>query len=81
MYRSIQRIKQSIQFAIAENYLKKELFHLYKNKKYKTVIVYLTYEELKRWKKHTFSQIRLQKVKDLFIFYCYRGLVYWSVYL
>jgi len=76
VYRSIQRVKKIIQFAIAENYLKKDPFHLYKNKKYKTVIVYLTDEELKRLEKHTFSQIRLQQVKDLFIFCCYTGLAY-----
>ena len=76
VYRSIQRVKKIIQFAIAENYLKKDPFHLYKNKKYKTVIVYLTDEELKRLEKHTFNQIRLQQVKDLFIFCCYTGLAY-----
>jgi site-specific recombinase XerD len=76
VYRSIQRVKKIIQFAIAENYIKKDPFHLYKNKKYKTVIVYLTHEELKRFEKHTFSQVRLQQVKDLFIFCCYTGLTY-----
>jgi site-specific recombinase XerD len=76
VYRSIQRVKKIIQFAIAENYLKKDPFHLYKNKKYKTIIVYLTDEELKRLEKHTFSQVRLQQVKDLFIFCCYTGLAY-----
>jgi site-specific recombinase XerD len=76
VYRSIQRVKKIIQFAIAENYLKKDPFHLYKNKKYKTVIIYLTDEELKRLEKHTFNQIRLQQVKDLFVFCCYTGLAY-----
>jgi len=76
VYRSIQRVKKIIQFAIAENCLKKDPFHSYKNKKYKTVIVYLTDEELKRLEKHTFSQVRLQQVKYLFIFCCYTGLAY-----
>ena len=76
VYRSIQRVKKIIQFAVGENYLKKDPFHLYKNKKYKTVIVYLTDEELKRLEKHTFNQVRLQQVKDLFIFCCYTGLAY-----
>jgi integrase/recombinase XerD len=48
VYRSIQRVMKIIQFAISENYLQRDPFHLYKNKKYKTVIVYLTDEELKR---------------------------------
>ena len=76
VYRSIQRVKKIIQFAISENYLKKDPFHLYKNKKYKTVIIYLTDEELKKLEKHNFNQERLQQVKDLFIFCCYTGLAY-----
>ena len=76
VYRSIQRIKKIIQFAISENYLKKDPFHLYKNKKYKTVIIYLTDVELKKLEKHNFSQERLQQVKDMFIFCCYTGLAY-----
>jgi integrase/recombinase XerD len=76
VYRSIQRVKKIIQFAISENYLQKDPFHLYKNKKHKTIIVYLTDEELKQLEKHTFSQPRLQQVKDLFIFCCYTGLAY-----
>jgi integrase/recombinase XerD len=76
VYRSIQRVKKIIQFAISENYVQRDPFHLYKNKKYKTVIVYLTDEELKQLEKHTFSQPRLQQVKDLFIFCCYTGLAY-----
>lgn len=76
VYRSIQRVKKIIQFAISENYLKKDPFHLYKNKNYKTVIVYLTDEELKKLEQHNFSQKRLQQVKDLFVFCCYTGLAY-----
>lgn len=76
VYRSMQRVKKIIQFAISENYLKKDPFHLYKNKKYKTVIVYLTDEELKRLEYHKFSQKRLEQVKDMFIFCCYTGLAY-----
>ena len=76
VYRSIQRVKKIIQFAISENYLKKDPFHLYKNKKHKTVIIYLTDVELKKLEKHNFRQERLQQVKDLFIFCCYTGLAY-----
>jgi site-specific recombinase XerD len=76
VYRSIQRVKKIIQFAISENYLKKDPFHLYKNKKHKTVIIYLTDLELKKLEKYNFSQVRLQQVKDMFIFCCYTGLAY-----
>ena len=76
VYRSIQRVKKIIQFSISENYLKKDPFHLYKNKKHKTVIIYLTDVELKELEKYNFRQERLQQVKDLFIFCCYTGLAY-----
>ena len=76
IYRSMQRVKKIIQFAIDENYLQKNPFSLYKNKKYKGAIVYLTDEELKRLMHHNFTQKRLQQVKDMFVFCCYTGLAY-----
>ncbi|NQY31394.1 MAG: site-specific integrase [Flavobacteriaceae bacterium] len=76
IYRSMQRVKKIIQFAIDENYLQKNPFSLYKNKKYKGVIVYLTDEELKKLMNHQFTQKRLQQVKDMFVFCCYTGLAY-----
>jgi len=38
IYRNMQRVKKMIQFAIDENYLQKNPFSLYKNKKYKGVL-------------------------------------------
>jgi len=76
IYRSMQRLKKIIQFSIAENYLQRDPFNLYKNKKHKTKIVYLSSQELKLLENHNFSQERLQKVKDLFVFCCYTGLAY-----
>ena len=76
IYRSMQRVKKIIHFAIAENYLQRDPFNLYKNKKHKTKIVYLSVEELDKLENHNFNQLRLQKVKDLFVFCCYTGLAY-----
>lgn len=76
VYRSLQRVKKIILFAIAENYLQKDPFMLFKNKKYKTEIVYLTGDELNRLENHSFTQDKLQKVKDMFVFCCYTGLAY-----
>ena len=76
IYRSMQRVKKVIQFAIDENYLQSNPFSLYKNKKYKGVIVYLTEPELKKLMNHKFTQKRLQKIKDMFVFCCYTGLAY-----
>jgi site-specific recombinase XerD len=72
----MQRVKKIIHFAIAENYLQRDPFNLYKNKKHKTKIIYLSVEELNKLEKHHFNQLRLQKVKDLFVFCCYTGLAY-----
>lgn len=76
IYRSIQRVKKIIQFAIAENFIQRDPFNLYKNKKYKTKIVYLTVDELNNLENHLFAQDKLQKVKDMFVFCCYTGLAY-----
>ena len=76
IYRSMQRLKKIIQFSIAENYLQRDPFNLYKNKKHKTKIIYLSTQELKLLEKKNFGQERLQKVKDLFVFCCYTGLAY-----
>ena len=76
IYRSMQRVKKIIQFAIDENYLQKNPFSLYKNKKYKGAIVYLTDVELKKLMHHQFTQKRLEQIKDMFVFCCYTGLAY-----
>jgi len=76
IYRNMQRVKKMIQFAIDENYLQKDPFSLYKNKKYKGVIVYLTDVELNKLMNHSFAQKRLQQIKDMFVFCCYTGLAY-----
>lgn len=72
----IQRVRQVIRFAISEGYLDKDPFMLYKAKRYKKVVVYLTPEELKLVEKHQFYQKRLEQVRDMFIFCCYTGLAY-----
>jgi len=58
VYRSIQRVKKIIQFAIAENYLQRDPFVLFKNKKYRSQIVYLTVEELNLLENHSFTRSR-----------------------
>jgi site-specific recombinase XerD len=76
IYRSMQRFKKIIQFAIDENYLQTNPFNLYKNKKYKGTIVYLNELELKKLMHYNFSQKRLEKVRDMFVFCCYTGLAF-----
>ena len=74
--KSIQRVRKIIKLAISEGFISKDPFLLYKPKRVVKNIVYLTTEELKSLEEYSFNQVRLQLVKDLFIFCCYTGLAY-----
>lgn len=74
--KTIQRVRKIIKLAIAEGFLVRDPFLLYKPKKVQLRIVYLTPEELNILENFTFKQQRLQQVKDMFIFCCYTGLAY-----
>lgn len=76
IYKSIQRFRKMIRLAISRNYINKDPFMLFKAKRYKKEIVFLTTKELKKLKEHSFKQVRLQQVRDMFIFCCYTGLAY-----
>jgi len=70
----IQRFRKVIKYAIAEDYLNKDPFMLYKPKTVKKKVIFLTKEELQKLENVEFEFERLQRVKDLFIFCCYTGL-------
>lgn len=74
--KAIQRFRKVIKFAMAEDYLSKDPFILYRPIVKKKEVVFLTRTELKKIEDFTFSQERLQSVKDMFIFCCYSGLPY-----
>lgn len=74
--KKIQRFRKVVKVAVAESYLDKDPFILYKTKTVRTEVVFLSPEELKTLEEHTFTQPRLQFVKDLFVFCCYTGLPY-----
>lgn len=76
IYKSIQRFRKMIRLGVSMNYLSKDPFMLFKAKRYKKDIIYLTTKELDRLKNHQFKQERLQQVKDMFVFCCYTGLAY-----
>jgi site-specific recombinase XerD len=63
-----------IKYAIAEDYLTKNPFLLYRPKTVKKELVYLSPEQLKTLEETTFKTKRLQYLKDLFVFCCYTGL-------
>ncbi len=72
----IQRFRRSIKFAIAEDYLDKDPFILYKARRIKKEVVYLSYEELLRLENKVFEIQRVQQIKDMFVFCCYTGLAF-----
>ena len=74
--KTIQRFRKVVKIAISQNIINTDPFILYKVKRTKKEIVYLTTEELQKLEKHKFSQERLQQVADMFIFCCYTGLAY-----
>ncbi len=76
IYKSIQRFRKMIRLGISMNYVPKDPFMLFKAKRYKKEIIYLTVNELDKLKKHQFHQERLNQVKDMFVFCCYTGLAY-----
>jgi len=74
--KTIQRFRRIVRIAISEDHLDKEPFLMYKVKRSKKEVVFLTPEELENLEKHEFAQQRLQQVKDMFVFCCYTGLAF-----
>ena len=72
----IQRFRKVIKYAIAEDYLNKDPFILFRYKTVKKEVIFLSVDELQKLENHHFKIARMEKVKDLFIFCCYTGLAY-----
>jgi len=75
-YKTLQRFKQIIKIAVANDYIFKDPFLLHKNPKPKKEVIYLTPKELKELKEQKFASKRLEQVRDMFVFCCYTGLAY-----
>jgi site-specific recombinase XerD len=76
VYKTIQRVRRVVRVAIAADYIQKDPFVFHKIRKPKKQVVYLTQEELKSLEEYVFSQLRLEQVRDMFVFCCYTGLAY-----
>ncbi|MBK0369800.1 site-specific integrase [Flavobacterium agrisoli] len=74
--KTIQRFRRIVKIAISEGFLEKDPFLMYKVKRVKKEVVYVTPEELFKLENFKFSQLRLKQVKDMFVFCCYTGLAY-----
>jgi len=76
IYKTIQRFRQMIKLAVANDYIFKDPFLLHKNPKPKKEVIFLTPKELKELQEYKFASKRLEQVKDMFVFCCYTGLAY-----
>ena len=76
IYKTLQRFRQIVKLSVALDYLTKDPFLLYKGKKPKKEIIFLSKDELRNLEQHQFASERLQQVADMFIFCCYTGLAY-----
>lgn len=74
--KAIQRFRKVLKYAINNDYLGKDPFGLYRPARLRKEIVYLSVEELALLEVQSFSQIRLEQVKDMFVLCCYTGLAY-----
>ncbi len=74
--KALQRFKKVIKTAMVEKLIEANPFVEHKPKRVVTNVVYLTTEELEKLENHSFFQIRLEQVRDMFVFCCYTGLAY-----
>lgn len=72
--KAIQRFRKVIKYAISEDYLDKDPFMIYKAKRVKKEILFLSPEQLKNLEESNFKIKRIQQIKDMFVFCCYTGL-------
>ncbi|WP_417876409.1 tyrosine-type recombinase/integrase [Winogradskyella sediminis] len=72
--KAIQRFRKVIKYAVSEDYLDKDPFMLYKAKRVKKEILFLSPEQLKKLEEAAFKIKRIQQIKDMFVFCCYTGL-------
>jgi integrase/recombinase XerD len=74
--KAIQRFRRIVRIAISEGYLEKEPFMMYKVRRIKKEVVFLSPDELAKLEKYQFAQNRLEQVRDMFVFCCYTGLAF-----
>lgn len=72
----LQRFKKVIKMALTDKLIDNYPFLEHKPKKVITNVVFLSTEELFKMENHTFSQVRLNVVRELFVFCCYTGLAF-----
>lgn len=76
----LERFCKMVNLAVRLEWIERNPFHAYQLKFEKVERDYLTKEELARIEDKNFHIVRLQVVKDLFVFSCYTGLAYIDVF-
>lgn len=72
--KAIQRFRRVVRYAVSEDYLDKDPFMMYKAKRVKKEVVFLSPEQLKKLEETNFKIKRIQQIKEMFVFCCYTGL-------
>ncbi|WP_026754751.1 site-specific integrase [Sediminibacter sp. Hel_I_10] len=72
--KAIQRFRKVIKYAVSEDYLDKDPFILYRAKRIKKEVIFLSPEQLKNLEETKFEIKRIEQIKDMFVFCCYTGL-------
>ncbi|MDO3645306.1 site-specific integrase [Mucilaginibacter sp. L3T2-6] len=80
LMKHLERFCKMVNLAVRLEWLDRNPFQAYQLKFDKVEREYLTKDELARIENKYFNIVRLQVVKDLFIFSCYTGLAYIDVY-
>ena len=80
LMKHIERFCKMVNLAVRLEWLDRNPFHAYQLRFEKVEREYLTKDELARIEAKKFNIVRLQVVKDLFIFSCYTGLAYIDVF-
>lgn len=72
----LKNLRKIINLAVKNEWLEKDPFQKFKSKMVEVKRDYITKEELQRLENLTLSFIRLEVVRDIFIFACYSGLAF-----
>lgn len=80
LMKHLERFCKMVNLAVRLEWLDRNPFQAYQLKFDKVEREYLTKDELARIENKHFNIVRLQVVKDLFVFSCYTGLAYIDVY-
>jgi site-specific recombinase XerD len=80
LMKHLERFCKMVNLAVRLEWIDRNPFHAYQLKFDKVEREYLTKDELARIENKYFNIVRLQVVKDLFVFSCYTGLAYIDVF-